>query len=85
MRKIPPRVAARPDPAAWSETEVLTLAEAAALFFPQGPLSESSLRHAYRNRILETTMIARKLLTTKRAILAMADVARQSREPSPGD
>ena len=71
MKKIPPRVAARPDPAAWSDTEVISLAEAAALFFPDGPLSLSSLRWAQKNRILETTMIARKVVTTKRAILAM--------------
>jgi hypothetical protein len=40
------RVRARPDPDQWSEDEVMTLIEATAVFFPQGPLTLSSLRRA---------------------------------------
>ncbi len=40
------RVQQRPEPCQWGEDEVLTLAEAAALFFPQGPLTLASLRTA---------------------------------------
>ena len=35
------RAKARPDPAQWGEDEVMTLVEAAAVFFPQGPLTLS--------------------------------------------
>ena len=50
---------------------MMLLSEAAALFFRDGPLTESSLRSAYRAGLLETTMIARKLMTTKDSIAAM--------------
>jgi hypothetical protein len=33
------RVKARPDPAQWEKDETMTLIEAAALFFPHGPLT----------------------------------------------
>jgi hypothetical protein len=75
--KPPRRVAARPDPGQWGEDELLTFAEAAALLWPDGPLTASSLRTAYRAGGLEVTVIARKLLTTKRALSAMAEAARR--------
>jgi hypothetical protein len=73
----PRRIAARPDPKDWGEDELLSFAEAAALLWPDGPLTASSLRTAYRANELEVTMIARKLLTTKRAIGAMTLAARR--------
>jgi len=75
--KPPRRVAARPDPAQWGDDELLTFAEAAALLWPDGPLTASTLRTAYRAGGLEVTVIARKLLTTKRALAAMAEAARR--------
>lgn len=33
------RAKARPDPTQWGEDEVMTLVEAAAIFFPHGPLT----------------------------------------------
>jgi hypothetical protein len=66
------RIEERPDPASWSADELLTLAEAAALFWPQGPLSESSLRTAVRDRRLAVTVIARKFLVTPAAIQEMS-------------
>jgi hypothetical protein len=75
--KPPRRVAARPDPAQWGDDELLTFAEAAALMWPDGPLTASSLRTAYRAGALEVTVIARKLLTTKRALKEMAEAARR--------
>ena len=44
----PRRVAARPDPSMWADDELMTFAEAASLMWPQGPLTASSLRTAYR-------------------------------------
>jgi hypothetical protein len=75
--KPPRRVAARPDPAQWGDDELLTFAEAAALMWPSGPLTASSLRTAYRAGGPEVVVIARKLLTTKRSLAAMAQVARR--------
>lgn len=78
MATTPPRrVAVRPDPAQWDDDELLTFVEAAALLWPDGPLTASSLRTAYRAGALEVTVIARKLLTTKRALAAMAAAARR--------
>ncbi|MGY3449159.1 hypothetical protein [Bradyrhizobium sp. USDA 4353] len=77
MAIVPRRIAARPDPAAWGDDELLTLAEAAALLWPSGPITASTLRTAYRGGLLETVMLARKLMTTKRALQAMQEAARR--------
>lgn len=77
MRPIPRRVAARPNVQDWSRTEVLSLAEAAALLWPSGsPLTASSLRTAQRAGLLDTVLIARKRLTTLAAIEEMLESAR---------
>lgn len=73
--RLPRRVAARPEPTQWGDDELMTLSEAAALLWPQGPLTASTLRTAYRAGQLEVTMIARKLLVTKMAIRAMTEAA----------
>lgn len=73
----PRRVAARPDPKDWADDELLTFAEAAALLWPSGPLTASSLRTAYRAGELEVVMIARKLLVTKADLAAMTENARR--------
>ena len=77
MAPKPRRIIARPDPALWSDEELMTFAEAAALLWPDGPLTASSLRTAYRAGELEVVVIARKLLVTKRALAAMAAAARR--------
>jgi hypothetical protein len=68
----PDRVAKRPRPDDWQEDELLTLAEAAALFWPEGPLTTTSLRTAVRDRQLEVAVIAAKFFTTKTAIRRMS-------------
>jgi hypothetical protein len=73
--KPPRRIAARPDPSSWGDDELLTFSEAAALMWPQGPLTASSLRTAYRGGALEVVIIARKLLVTKAAIRRMTEAA----------
>jgi hypothetical protein len=75
--KPPRRVAARPDPASWADDELMSFAEAVALVWPDGPLTASSLRTAYRAGGLEVAVIARKLLVTKRALREMAEAARR--------
>jgi hypothetical protein len=73
----PRRVAARPDPKDWGADELMTFAEAAALMWPSGPLTASSLRTAYRAGELEVVMIARKMLVTKASLAAMTENARR--------
>jgi hypothetical protein len=77
MATRPRRIAARPDPSQWGDDELLTFVEAANLLWPQGPLTASSLRTAYRAGELEVTLIARKLLTTKKALREMTQGARR--------
>jgi hypothetical protein len=81
MVNRPRRIAARPDPKDWGDDELMTFAEAANLLWPLGPLTASSLRTAYRAGALEVVLIARKLLTTKRAISAMTEGARRKAAP----
>jgi hypothetical protein len=74
MKKIPPRVAQRSDAGLWSPTEMMSLAEAAALFFPDGyPLSLNSLRTAVRDNQLAVVVIGNKFLTNKASIIAMTE------------
>jgi hypothetical protein len=61
------RAKARPDPAQWGEDEVMTLLEAAAVFFPEGPLTLSSLRRAAAAWIIEKAKVMGKELTTPTA------------------
>jgi hypothetical protein len=70
-----PRVAQRPDPAAWSDQELMSLTEAAALFWPDGPLRLSSLRIAAKAKQLDVVVIARKMLTCKAAVARMSACA----------
>jgi hypothetical protein len=65
-------VARRPDPAEWSEDELMALHEAVALMFPLGPLTVSSLRTAVSDGRLGHARIAGKIFTTRAALAAMA-------------
>lgn len=65
---LPPRVAARPDPAQWRSDEFLTLGEAAMLFWPDGPIRTASLRTAQRDGQLAVARVAGKVLTTRGAV-----------------
>ena len=70
--RIPERVKLRPDPDQWGSDELMTLQEAASLFWPRGPLTTTSLRTAVRDRTLDVAEIAGKLLTNKEAIVRMS-------------
>ncbi|MET4260011.1 hypothetical protein ABIC09_004971 [Bradyrhizobium sp. S3.12.5] len=65
------RVRARQDPDQWGKSEMMSLAEAAALFFPSGLLTTASLRTAVRDGRLDVVEIAGKILTNKLAIERM--------------
>ncbi|WMT76282.1 hypothetical protein [Bradyrhizobium sp. Ash2021] len=83
MATRPRRIVARPDPKDWGDDELMTLAEAANLMWPLGPLSASSLRTAYRSGLLETVLLARKLMTTKAALRGMTEAARRPARERP--
>lgn len=77
MKPKPRRIAREPNPDAYSDSTPLTLAEAAALLFPDGPYSESSLRTAARQGLLEVTVLTRKMTTDKAAVRKMLEAARR--------
>jgi hypothetical protein len=81
-KSVPPRIVARPDPRDWDPDDLLTLPEAAALFWPSGPLTVSSLRTAIRDARLEVAVIARKHFVTPSAVRAMG---RRRDTPTSGD
>lgn len=62
------RVFDRPNPADWADDELLSLAEAAALLFPNGPLTERKLRTAADKRRLAIANINGNIFTTKSAV-----------------
>ncbi|NEU12484.1 hypothetical protein G3T14_10090 [Methylobacterium sp. BTF04] len=69
--KRPQRVADRPRSEEWTDDELLTLPEAAALFWPDGPITTNTLRTAGRDGGLAITVVARKFFTTPLAIRRM--------------
>jgi hypothetical protein len=79
---LPARIALRPDPAQWRDDELMTLHEAAVLFWPMGPLTTASLRTAVRDGKLEVAEIAGKLLTNKFSITKMSRCSIRKGEPA---
>lgn len=79
---IPPRVKERSNPSLWGLDELLTFHEAAALYWPDGPLTSRSLRTAAEAGMLGTVTIARKKLTTRRQLEEMSRCDRPT-SPSP--
>ena len=79
------RAKVRPDPAQWGEDEVMTLAEAAVVFFPHGPLTLSSLRRAARAGTLEIAKVVGKDLTTPPAIRKLVKPSCRAAKPSRHD
>jgi hypothetical protein len=79
------RAKARSDPAQWGEDEVMTLVEAAVVFFPHGPLTLSSLRGAAAAGTLEIAKVAGKDLTTPRAIRKLVKPSCLAAKPSRHD
>jgi hypothetical protein len=66
------RVAQRPDPSSWGEDELLTLGEAARLHWPNGPITERTLRTAIRDGRLAISKLAGKFYVTRRALSALS-------------
>ncbi|MET4489778.1 hypothetical protein ABIA94_005365 [Bradyrhizobium sp. LA7.1] len=82
--RLPPRIARRPNPSQWDLDELLTFEEAAALHWPEGPLTTRSLRTAAESGALGVVIIARKRMTTCRQIQEMSRCERgpPSRRPA---
>ena len=68
VRAAPDRIAGRPRPDQWRDDELLTLPEAARLFWPDGPLTTTSLRTAARDGTLEIRTVAGRHMTTPAAL-----------------
>lgn len=81
---LPPRVQQRPSPALWTDEELMTLAEASMLFWPDGLLTTKTLRTAVRDSQLDVVQIAGKLFTTKSAIARMSKCAPRLSGMQPG-
>lgn len=62
--QISSRVRRRPDPNQWAADEPLTLSEAIALFWPEGPITISSLRTEIRNGRLTPGLVAGRFYVT---------------------
>jgi hypothetical protein len=84
-RKVPARVAERPHPELWAQHELLTFAEAAALFWPDGLLTVSTLRTAAKNGQLAVADVAGRLFTSPAALHQMAAcrIVKDTRRASP--
>ena len=79
------RVKRRPRPEQWLDDEPITLAEAVALFFPEGPLTINSFRKAAKRGDLAVRRLLGKDFTTPRAVREMTkpcQVESQSRPAS---
>ena len=76
------RAKTRPSPAQWADDEVMTLVEAAAVFFPHGPLTLSSLRSAAPPERLKSRKVAGKDLTTPRAIRKLVKPSCRAAKPN---
>ncbi|UEM13229.1 hypothetical protein J4G43_002420 [Bradyrhizobium barranii subsp. barranii] len=71
----------RRDPSDLGETELISFREAVEIFWPNGPLSVSSLRTAERDGLLAVAFIAGRLYTTKAALREMTRCDLASRRP----
>ena len=65
MTKPTPRVAARPDPLSWGDDELMTPQEAAALLWPDGLITQRTLRTAVRDGKLPISQVAGKFFVTE--------------------
>ncbi|MCJ2036142.1 hypothetical protein [Methylobacterium sp. J-068] len=83
LPKRPQRIADRPRSEEWNDDELLTLPEAAALFWPDGPITTNTLRTAGRDGALAITKVAGKFFTTPMAIRRMGGdgVGEKSKQP----
>jgi hypothetical protein len=68
---LPGRLGTRPDREDWGLDDLLTLPEAAALYWPDGPVTVSTLRTAIRRGQLPVARLGRRFLTSRRAIEEM--------------
>lgn len=83
MRAAPDRIASRPRPDQWCDDELLTLPEAARLFWPDGPLTTTSLRTAARDGTLEIRTVAGRHMTTPAALRRLGLPRSEGAAPGP--
>ncbi|WP_145987210.1 hypothetical protein [Bradyrhizobium sp. UASWS1016] len=66
------RVIERPTPESWGMDELMSLAEAVELHWPDGPISVRTLRTAIRDGQLPVCVIATKFFVTRRCLSELA-------------
>ncbi len=69
------RIVVRPSPDLWAADELISVAEAHALFFASGPLSIGGLRSAIDRGELAATTINGRIFTTPDAIRRFTSVS----------
>ena len=78
------RLRLRPLAADWESDELVTLAEAAALLFPRGPVTAASLRIAHHRGVLPTVDVSGRLHTTLAAVRHATSLRLRASEPAGG-
>ena len=71
MPRPPLRCVARPSPEDWADDEPMTLAEAIAVFYPNGPVTASSLRTEYHKHRLPLAEVAGRFYVTPANLKAL--------------
>ena len=72
-RKKIDRIAQRPDPSLWNPDEILSLGEAARLHWPNGPITEKTLRWCVKNGRLPISEVAGKFFVTGRSLATLSE------------
>jgi hypothetical protein len=67
-----PRIVERPNVRDWGMDELMTVAEAVQLHWPNGPLKVATLRTAVRKGELPVCVVAGKFFLTRRGLLSLS-------------
>lgn len=66
------RTLLRPTPNSWDLDELMTLAEAVELHWPNGPITVRTLRTAIRDGQIPVCVVATKFFVTRRGLLELS-------------
>jgi hypothetical protein len=72
-RKKIDRIALQPDASLWDPDSLLSLGEAARLHWPNGPITEKTLRWCVKNGRLPISEVAGKYFVTGRALATLSE------------
>jgi hypothetical protein len=72
-RKKIDRIAQQPDASLWDQDALLSLGEAARLHWPNGPITEKTLRWCVKNGRLPISKVAGKFFVTGRSLATLSE------------